>query len=252
MPGFILLLRTTEEQMERLRLAEELQRRIAKYDLLCHPFYQAWSAGELTREDLREYAGDYYHHVAAFPNYLAEFFARTANPELRRAVLSNLNDEEGCVDGGPGRSHAEMWLDFADGLGADREQVRREAAPAYMNELTAFFHHVAKDGAPEAALASFYAYESQVPRVAEAKARGLKEWYGADDDACAYFTLHQTADVAHSQIWLQQLHKRVDGNPAETTTALDTAELAARKLWEALDGVESRRQQRQQAKAVPA
>jgi len=238
--------------MTRSQFAEELQRRVAKYDLLCHPFYQAWSAGELTREDLREYAGDYYHHVAAFPNYLAEFFARTVDPELRRAVLSNLNDEEGCEDGRLGRSHAELWLDFADGMGADREQVRREAAPAYMNELTAFFHHVAKDGAPEAALASFYAYESQVPRVAEAKARGLKELYGADESTRAYFRVHHTADVGHSQVWLQQLGKRVEGNAAATENAFAAAEAAARKLWEALDGVESRRQQRQKAKAVPA
>jgi len=31
-----------------------LEASIAKYDLLCHPFYKAWSAGELTRDDLRE------------------------------------------------------------------------------------------------------------------------------------------------------------------------------------------------------
>ena len=42
---------------------EELDARIAKYDLLCHPFYQAWSAGELTRDDLREYAKDYYQQA---------------------------------------------------------------------------------------------------------------------------------------------------------------------------------------------
>ena len=29
-----------------------LDARIARYDLLQHPFYQAWSKGELTREDL--------------------------------------------------------------------------------------------------------------------------------------------------------------------------------------------------------
>jgi pyrroloquinoline-quinone synthase len=37
---------------------EQLEARIANYDLLCHPFYRAWSVGELTREDLREYARD--------------------------------------------------------------------------------------------------------------------------------------------------------------------------------------------------
>ena len=35
--------------------------------------YEAWSAGELTRDDLREYALDYYEHVRAFPSYLAAF-----------------------------------------------------------------------------------------------------------------------------------------------------------------------------------
>ena len=38
---------------------EELHRRIAKHDLLCHPFYKAWSAGELTRDDLRQYSAAY-------------------------------------------------------------------------------------------------------------------------------------------------------------------------------------------------
>ena len=235
--------------MTRSQFAEELQRRIARYDLLCHPFYQAWSAGQLTRDDLREYAGDYYHHVAAFPNYLAEFFARATDPELRRAILSNLCDEEGCEAGHPARAHADLWLDFAAGMGGDRGQLKQQSPIAEITGLTAFFHDVATHGTPEAALAAFYAYESQVPRVAEAKARGLKEWYGADDASCAYFTVHQTADVAHSQVWLQQLHRRVDANPVAMATALDTAEAAAQKLWQALDGIEARRRQRRTAAA---
>ena len=235
--------------MTRSQFLEELQRRIARYDLLSHPFYQAWSAGQLTRDDLREYAGDYYHHVAAFPNYLAEFFARTSDPELRRAVLANLCDEEG-YDGHPGRSHADLWLDFAAEMGAVRDYVRRQNPLPEISELTAFFHGLATEGTPEAALAAFYAYESQVPRVAEAKARGLREWYGADDAACAYFTVHQMADVAHSQVWLQQLQKRM--NADTTAIALDGAEAAAQKLWQALDGIERRRQQRLETKAIPA
>src|SRR4051812_46072602 len=55
---------------------QQLDARIAEFDLLCHPFYKAWSAGELSRDDLREYARDYYHHVDAFPTYLAELSMR--------------------------------------------------------------------------------------------------------------------------------------------------------------------------------
>ena len=54
--------------MDQLEFFRELDARVAKYDLLCHPFYKAWSEGQLTREDLREYALDYYEHVRAFPH----------------------------------------------------------------------------------------------------------------------------------------------------------------------------------------
>src|SRR5712692_1889555 len=78
-----------------MRLAETfalLHQRLLKYDLLSHPFYKAWSAGDLQREELREYAQDYYHHVEAFPMYLSEFAMRLDDGRLRRAVIVNKQD----------------------------------------------------------------------------------------------------------------------------------------------------------------
>src|SRR5262245_10835759 len=98
---------------------EQLDARIAKFDLLTHPFYRSWTAGKLSRKDLHDYALDYYPHVEAFPSYLAAFGLRLTEGELRRAVLSNMCDETGQdPTGGHGRSHAELWLDFAEGMGA--------------------------------------------------------------------------------------------------------------------------------------
>jgi TENA/THI-4/PQQC family len=101
---------------------QQLDACIAKYDLLCHPFYKAWAAGKLTREDLREYACEYYHHVEAFPRYLAEFGVRLEEDELRRVVLANMSDEKGGEDlyGEQSPAHSELWLDFAEGMGASR------------------------------------------------------------------------------------------------------------------------------------
>ena len=221
---------------------KELDARIIKYDLLCHPFYKAWADGQLTREDLQQYAQDYYFHVEAFPTYLAELGIRLEEGELRRAVLANMADEKGIEDafGEPTTAHAEMWLDFAEGMGAQRE-LRGHQAVVEIKELTQFFHRVASEGTPEEALAAFYAYESQVPRVAKEKAQGLREMYGADERTCAYFTLHTTADVFHSQIWKKQLAKRIDANPDLEEKALTAGESAAKALWHALDGIEARR-----------
>src|SRR5215468_658455 len=82
-------------------------------------------------------------------------------------------------------------------------------ACAEIANLMDSFHAVALDGSPEEALAAFYAYESQVPRVAAEKARGLREIYGADEKTCRYFTVHTVADVYHSRIWKHQLAKVV-------------------------------------------
>src|SRR5262249_23355079 len=137
---------------------QELDSRIAKHDLLTHPFYRAWSMGELTQEDLRQYAMQYFHHVAAFPDYLEMFESRPQlDGELAQAVADNRAGEDG---------HAELWLDFAEGMGADRSMVSSGQPLAEIQELIETFQAIAREGSPAEALAAFYAYESQVPRIA--------------------------------------------------------------------------------------
>jgi pyrroloquinoline-quinone synthase len=226
------------------QFSEQLEARIAKYDLLCHPFYKAWAAGELTREELRAYAAEYYPHVAAFPGHLLRLSARTLEGALRGALLMNRADELG-TDGG--RPHHELWLDFAEGMGGARDQVRGHKPLPEVAELMAHFRRVAHEGSPAEALATFYAYESQVPRVAKEKERGLREFYGADARTCGYFTLHQTADVHHAQVWKQELERELAANPETEQEALTAAEAAARALWRALDGIERQRLERRAA-----
>jgi pyrroloquinoline-quinone synthase len=213
-----------------------LEERIARYDLLCHPYYRAWSAGELTREDLREYAADYYHHVATFPAYLSALHSRLEDGGMRRAVLRNLCEEEIA-----GRAHSELWLDFAEGMGADRDAVRGREPLAAVRELIGEFRRAAREGSTAQALAAFYAYESQIPRVAKTKAEGLAGRYGADAKTCGYFTLHQFADVEHSQVWHELLSAEIAARPEQAEKALAAAEKAAQSLWHVLDAMEERR-----------
>jgi len=227
--------------METKPFVSLLEERIHRYDLLCHPFYKAWSAGELTRDDLRAYAEDYYSHVEAFPGYLAQLALRLEEGELSRAVLANMADEKGGEDSfaEPERSHSELWLDFVEGVGGNRMKKRRPVAG--VRKLISWFQRVAGEGTPEEALAAFYVYESQVPRVAKEKDRVLGELYGADEKTRAYFTLHATADVYHAQVWRTQLENRVKANPETAEKALAAAEKAAKALWTVLDGFEARR-----------
>ena len=227
--------------METKAFVSLLEERIHQYDLLGHPFYKAWSVGELTLDDLREYAEDYYPHVEAFPGYLAQLGVRLEEGDLRRAVLANMTDEKGGEDsfGEPERSHSELWLDFIEGVGGSRIPKRRPVGE--VRKLISWFQRVASEGSPEEALAAFYAYESQVPRVAREKDRVLREFYGADERTRRYFTLHATVNLYHVQVWRSQLEKRVKANPETAEKALAAAETAARYLWAVLDGFEARR-----------
>src|SRR5258708_14381795 len=213
----------------------------ARYALLCHTFNKACPAGELPRDNLRKYARQYYHHVESFPCYPAELALRLDEGELRRAVLANMCDENGAA--GSGRDavpHSELWLDFAEGLGARRDMRGHNPLPE-INSLIRHFHHVASEGTPEEALAAFYVYESQVPRVAKEKERGLREMYGADDKYCGYFALHATADVHHSHVWRKQLENRIAANPQAAQAALDQSANTPPLFCQALDGIAAAR-----------
>lgn len=221
----------------------QAEERIERYNLLKHPFYTAWTAGELTREDLREYAAEYWHHVSAFPSYLSALHSRLDDCVTRRMVATNLADEEG-VGAPDGRAHSDLWMDFARGMGANEVEVKTRAPRPETQRLISSFRSIASEGSTAAALAAFYAYESRVPAIAHEKAAGLKDHYGADAATMRYFTLHQTADVLHADVWRTLIAGELAKSPESAPEALTAAEQTAAALWFALDGVERNRQAR--------
>jgi pyrroloquinoline-quinone synthase len=220
------------------------EERVAPYNLLTHPFYQAWSRGDLTRDDLRAYAAEYWHHVSAFPTYLSALHSRLPDAELRREVLRNLAEEEG-TDSATARPHSDLWMDFAEGMGATRSDVESHPIQPEMTALLNTFRSAMADPTPAAAFAALYAYESRVPAIAVTKAEGLAAHYDADAATARYFTLHQTADVAHASVWRELINRQIANDPAAADAALASAERAAQALWTALDGIERERLARQ-------
>lgn len=224
-----------------------VQDELRQYDLLTHPFYQAWSAGELTEDELGFYGRQYLNHVAAFPTYLTALHARLPEGETRKAVLRNAADEEVH-----GTSHADLWRQFVRGV-EHGEAHEAEAVLPEMVELMETYSELGQKGSPSAALGAFYAYESQVPRIAGEKLAGLKKFYGADDATCAYFKLHMTADVHHAQVWQGLIEEEIGKRPDGAEEALDGVHQGARALWRALDGIEAaRREHRKQVGHAPS
>jgi pyrroloquinoline-quinone synthase len=160
---------------------------------------------------------------------------------MRREVLRNLAEEEG-VDSATARPHSDLWMDFATGMGATHEEVVGHAVQPEMTALVATFRELMREEKASSAMAALYAYESKVPAIATTKAEGLASHYGTEGAAARYFTLHQTADVAHASVWRELIDKQLAAASSEDEeAALNAGERAAKALWVALDGVERQR-----------
>ena len=210
---------------------DQIDKDIAAKHLLKHPFYLAWTRGELSREALADYARQYYQHVAAFPNYLSAVHAKCDDQSTRKELLNNLIDEEA---GSP--NHPELWLNFAKGLGVSaRDPQDAEKWPETKN-LIDTFRSVCRDGSTAEGLAALYAYESQIPAICESKIDGLKKHYGfADPKHYEYFSVHIEADREHSAAEQRMLGGYVCKQNLESVRTSVNRVLDA--LWEMLSGV---------------
>jgi pyrroloquinoline-quinone synthase len=218
---------------------------IARYDLLQHPFYQAWSAGELAKEDLGFYAEQYYHHVSQFPTYLTSLHSRLPEGAVRRDVLANAYEEE-C----DGIAHSDLWLRFAEGMGGASSSQGAKTPIPEIEKLVETFRVFAREAPVASAFGALFAYESQVPRIATEKRNGLQRHYGADDRTCGYFTLHQELDLHHASVWRRIISTLVEQDDRQAAEALEGISGAARALWSALDGIERERPNHKAGRAL--
>jgi pyrroloquinoline-quinone synthase len=208
-----------------MKTSERLNQVIAQRPLLSHPFYQAWTHGKLSRETLRDYAGQYYAQVEAFPRWVSSVHSRCPEIEARKVLLENLVDEEIR-----GTDHPELWLRFAEGMGAQREDVKAASRLPTTEEAVHRFYTLTSQEWTDG-LCALYAYESQVPAVSASKIEGLERHYGVTDPRTVqFFKAHLTYDVEHARAVAGLIDRHADPQRATEVTAQ-----AADALWRFLD-----------------
>jgi pyrroloquinoline-quinone synthase len=197
---------------------DRIERARARHDVLQHPFYVRWSAGELTSAELARYAGQYRHAVAA----IADLSDAAAAGLPERPELAAHAAEE--------REHVALWDGFVDAAGGDRGAAPT-AETAHCVEVW-----TGRDGALEA-LARLYAIESGQPQISATKLEGLAGHYGIDsEEGTRYFTVHRGRDVEHAAEARELLGELI-GSPEDEDAVAAAAEDAFAANWRLLDGV---------------
>ena len=156
--------------MAELSFIEQVDAQIENHHLLNHPFYQAWSAGELDVTVIREYAAQYSKHVSLFPRYLSSIHTNCDDIHVRQVLLENLVDEEMGTE-----NHPELWMRFAEGMGNSRNNVKKTVAMEETRQLVNTFMKLSKEQRYHIGLAALYCYESMQPEISETKKNGLKK-----------------------------------------------------------------------------
>ena len=78
--------------------SSDLGKKLDKYHLLKHPFYQIyWNEGKLNREIIKDYAEQYYQHVKAFPRYISATHSICEDIEKRRILRFSMSSQIECV-----------------------------------------------------------------------------------------------------------------------------------------------------------
>lgn len=198
---------------------QRIEQARARWNVLEHPFYQRWSAGELSREELAAYSGQYRHATAAIAR-LSASVAGTA-PEAERAELRRHAEEEDA--------HIALWDGFVEAVGGEVAAIPTTETKECVDRWTA------NDGRLSQ-LVRLYAIESGQPAISQTKREGLAAHYGiGDGPGNEYFRVHEKTDVEHAAEGRSLIEAHLaDADPDALVAA---AEAAFEANWRLLDGV---------------
>lgn len=172
-----------------------IEQTVQAKSLLNHPFYLRWSKGELTLEELKIYALEYFSLAAAIPSIVQEILDRIPADQghMTAFIEENMKEEQ---------EHAELWRRFARSLGVTDTELDAYVPSAKTQEaIQSLLDAAAKSF--EDGVITMYAFECELAKIAQTKKEGLTKFYNLmSEDAHIYFDEHMKEEE-HLKVWRQ-------------------------------------------------
>ncbi|HEX2173694.1 MAG TPA: iron-containing redox enzyme family protein [Dehalococcoidia bacterium] len=165
-----------------------------------HPLIAALGRGDLTRDQIRDFASHWYHGIKNAPRFFSAIHSNCPDLRVRRMILENLIGEETDQLAGSD-SHPALMLRFLQALGATEAEV--EALPPIPEaaEFGAWTLQTCQRQPYQIGIAATgLAHEWYFPESYQLIVDSLRRNYGFDDHTIEFFIAHIEGDEEHRRV----------------------------------------------------
>lgn len=188
-------------------LEQRLSDVLNKWSLLEHPFYRAWTMGELPDGHLKLYSSEY----AGFIGMVAKGWEACGDSEIAAEEVE----------------HYHLWKDFSKSLGNEDVNTSIPEVKTLVENCETEYTQYAS------ALGALYAFERQQPATAKSKLDGLRSHYTHLNADETYFKIH-VDDEAEPAMLLANMEQL---STEDQNKAVSACENIAERLYNALTGI---------------
>lgn len=203
-----------------------------------HPFSAAWANGEISKEQLGQWAIQHFNYIDAVPQQFSALHSRMPDTEGRRLLMENLLGEE-MVDT-PEKSHPNLLLDFAETCGLKREDVIRAEEEGLIYPSTCgmrswIWELATRRTMAEAFAGIMVALEGQLPTLYPPYIEAMRKM-GFTDEQLEFFHVHVENDVEHARVGLELCFKYAETEQLQKL-AINAVHMSASLRFRMLDDI---------------
>jgi pyrroloquinoline-quinone synthase len=193
---------------------------------------RAMAAGELSRDEVRAFASQYFQLVDSLPRFVSTVHSVTRDhPHIRRTLLNLLVPLELHPP-----SIADLWLQTCAALGLFSDSVRAGEPTTSTAVCLGDFEYLCQSGCAQG-LAALYAWISRLPMSCKVMQRALAEHYDlASGPGVQFFEVAGFQAESHVRALRQALIALLDEYPEAGPSSLEAAHGAIRAVQGMYDG----------------